>query len=145
MSASLQPKSTVQVRAIYGIARKNGLDDELLHDVVESVTKRTRSIAALTHVEANQVIAHLKGEAYPPTPRRTVQHRRKRAGVQQVIQQGQLDLIAALATQRNWSAQTLIDFCKRQCGHHPLRTTKDANKVIEALKSMNRREGLWAA
>jgi hypothetical protein len=145
MSANLQPKSTAQVRAIYGIARRSGLDDELLHDTVESVTKRTRSIAALTRLEADQVIAHLKGEAFTPTPRRTVQHRRKRAGVQQVIQQGQLDLIASLASQRGWSAQTLIDFCKRQCGHHPLRTTKDANKVIEALKSMNKRDALWAS
>ncbi|MBD0370304.1 MAG: DUF1018 domain-containing protein [Pyrinomonadaceae bacterium] len=145
MSARLQPKTTNQVRAIFGLARKNGLDEELLHDTVESVTKRTRSIAALTFREAEAIIAHLKGDSFTPTPRRTVQHRRMRAGINQVVQQGQLELIASLASQRHWSAETLEKFCRRQCGHFPLRTTSDANKVIEALKSMNKREGLWAA
>jgi hypothetical protein len=145
MSAQVQPKSTEQVRAIFGLARQNGLDEELLRDAVESVTKRTRSIAALSHSEAERVIAHLKGESFTPTPRRTVQHRRKKSGVNQVVQPGQLELIASLASQRHWKAETLENFCRRQCGHFPLRTTSDANKVIEALKSMNKREGLWAA
>lgn len=145
MSAHLQPKSTKQVRAIYGIARRRGLDEELLHDAVFSVTQRTRSIAKLTSSEADQVIAHLQGNSYKETPRRTVQYRRRRAGVNQVVQPGQLRLIADLASQRKWNAESLVEFCKRQCGHFPLRTTSDANKVIEPLKAMNRREGLWAA
>jgi hypothetical protein len=141
MSATLQPKTQPQVRAIYGLARKRGLDNEELHALVKDATHKT-SIANLNVTEADVVITKLGGE--PLAARRTVQHRRQKAGVQQVVQQGQLELIAALASQRHWPAQALIDFCKRQCGHHPLRTTKDANKVIEALKSMNRREGLWA-
>jgi hypothetical protein len=140
-------KEPGQVRAIYGLARASKLDDELLHDAVEFVTGRTRSIADLTFSEANKVIEHLGGRKFAAsgsTPRRTTQYRRAKEGVTQVVQPGQLELIAKLATQRNWKPDSLIKFCRRQAGHHPLRTTQDANKVIEALKSMNRREGLWA-
>lgn len=147
-----RPKTTGQVRAIFGEARKCGLDNEALHELVasvllngqpSSVAGREASIAQLSYSEAERVIERLKGRAF--LPRRTLQYRRAKQGIKQVVQEAQLALIAQLATQRNWPAETLVRFCKRQCGHHPLRTTEDANKVIEALKSMNRREGLWAA
>lgn len=142
-SSAARPKTTPQVRAIFGEGRKCGLDDEQIRDTVESVTGRTRSIRKLTHAEADRVIEKLKGKSF--VPRRTLQYRRAKHGVKQVVQEGQLKLIADLATQRHWSAETLVKFCQRQCGHHPLRTTADANKVVEALKSMNKRDQLWAA
>lgn len=136
-------KSTAQLRAIFGEARRCGLDDETLREVVADVTKGSISLSSLTFAQAEAVIQRLKGKSFVPL--RTLQHRRQQAGVKQVVQEGQLKLIAELASQRNWQPEALISFCKRQCGHHPLRTTEDANKVIEALKSMNKREGLWAA
>jgi hypothetical protein len=148
-SSAARPKTTGQVRAIFGEARKCGLDNDALHEVVASVLSTQHSargevsIAKLSYSEADAVIERLKGKSF--VPRRTLQYRRAKQGIKQVVQEGQLTLIAELATQRNWPAQTLIDFCIRQCEHHPLRTTEDANKVIEALKSMNKREGLWAA
>lgn len=138
-----KPKTTGQVRTIFGQGRRCGLDPEQLRDAVEDVTKRTRSIAALSYTEAEQVIARLKGREF--VPRRTLQYRRQKAGIQQVVQQGQLTLIAELAAQRNWSAETLAGFCKRQCKHERPRTTGEANSVIEALKDMNRRDDLWVA
>jgi hypothetical protein len=163
----VRPKTTGQVRAIFGEARRCGLDNEALHEVVASVLLATQrgsgptvregvtvadgaladtratapSIAALTYAQAERVIQRLKGRQF--VPRRTLQYRRKKQGVQQIVSLDQVLLIAALATQRKWSAGSLVKFCKRQCGHHPLRTTADANKVIEALKDMNRRDGLW--
>ncbi len=142
-SASARPKTTGQVRAMFGEANKCGLDEEALRDVVEDVTRRTRHISELSYSEAEQVIERLKGKSF--VPRRTLQYRRQKAGIKEVVQASQLQLIAQLASQREWTAESLVKFCKRQCGHHPLRTTEDANKVIEALKSMNKREGLWAA
>jgi len=139
---SSRKKIPSQVRAIFALSKTNGLDDDTLRDLVEDVTRRTRSIAELTYSEANRVIARLKGNAYVPL--RTLQHRRQKAGVSQIVTDELLTKIAMLAAQRNWSAQTLEKFCIRQC-HHPVRTTTDANKVIEALKAMNQREGLWAA
>lgn len=137
-----KPKSVNQVRAIFAEARRVGLDGESLRDVIESVTRRTRSIKELTHAEAEAVIRKLKGNAFVSL--RTIQHRRRKEGVGQVVQPAQLRLIGDLASQRNWSAETLLDFCERQCGHTRPRTTGDANKVIEGIKAMNRREGLWA-
>lgn len=138
-----RPKTIGQVRAIFGEGRKCGLDKEGIDDVVEDVTKRTRHVSALSFSEAQQVIQRLKGKLFVPL--RTLQYRRAKAGIKQVVQEGQLKLIAELATQRDWQPESLIKFCKRQCGHHPLRSTEDANKVIEALKSMNKRDDLWAA
>ncbi len=159
-----RPKTTGQVRAIFGEARRCGLDNETLHELVADVVGAAEdlrhpstdggmlsghaaidpvSISKLTFAQAEAVIQRLKGKSFVPL--RTLQYRRAKAGIKQVVQESQLTLIAQLASQREWSAETLINFCIRQCGHHPLRTTEDANKVIEALKSMNKREGLWAA
>jgi hypothetical protein len=144
MSASApQPKNYGQVQAIHAEAKRRGLDEDALRDLVESATRRTRSIAALTHAEANKVIQHLKGNSFVPL--RTLQYRRKKAGIQQIVTDEQQTLIAELASQREWSPETLQKFCKRQCKRERPLTTADANKVIEALKAMNRRDGLWAA
>ena len=150
-----RPKTVNQVRCIYGEARRHGLDDEALHELVASVLMESCqgssptvregavSIASLTYAQAEAVIQRLKGRGF--VPRRTLQYRRQKAHVHQLVTREQLTLIAELASQRNWSAQTLADFCRRQCKAEKPRTTGDANKVIEALKAMNKREGLWAA
>ena len=144
LQMSERAKNSGQVRAIFGSAKAAGIDpgDEL-RDIVEDVTKRTRSISALSYSEAERVIQRLKGKTY--VPRRTMQYRHRKAGIKQLVQQSQLDLIAELASQRNWSPKTLADFCMRQCKRNKPLTTDEANKVIEALKAMNKREGLWAA
>ena len=140
--ATQTKKSANQVRAIFAEGHKRGLDDEGIRDVVESSTRRTRSVRELTHAEAEAVIKQIKGREFIPL--RTLQYRRQKQGIKQVVTQAELNLIAQLASQRDWPAETLVKFCVRQCGHHPLRTTDDANKVIEGLKAMNRRDGLWA-
>lgn len=148
MSAQPQPKSPAQVRRIFGLARSRGLDAQELRAVVVEVTKRDvpldkTGVGSLNFTESDAVIVRLGGE--PLAKRRTIQHRRAKAGVSQLVRPAQLELIAKLASQRRWGAEALRNFCARQCGHFPLRTSKDANKVIEALKAMNEREGLWAS
>ena len=145
-----RPKEYSQVRAIWAIAREKGIDSDLLHEIVAEVlvstgsgSDRVASISALTYSEANRVIERLKGNAYVPL--RTLQARRQRAGVKQVVTREMLKKITELAAQRNWSVMSLRNFCIRQCGHSKPRTTEDANKIIEALKAMNKREGLCAA
>ena len=140
------PKTTGQVRAIFGLARSAGHSDDERRAIIAQVTEEKKhSVRDLTFDEANLVIKHYGGDAFKPAPRRTVLYRRQQRGVKQIVSSAQLELIATLASQRQWSAETLRKFCVRQAGHFPLRTTEDANKVIEALKSMNKREGLWAA
>lgn len=141
-------KTPGQNRAIFGAATAAGLDIDDVRDVVESITSETRkeptrSISDLSYTEAERVLARIKGKSFVPA--RTLQYRRQKAGVTQMVQKSQLDLIVQLATQRNWPASTLEDFCLKVCKRRKPLTTGEANKVIEGLKKMNSREGLWAA
>ena len=137
-----QPKSYSQVRHIFGLAKQIGLNEDLLHDTVESVTQRTRSIAALSSQEADLIISHLRSKAAKQTPLRTVQHRRQRAGAKQIATAApsHLQLMHGLARNRGMSEEGLAQLAERIIKHYPPRTTSETNKVIEALKSMNRRE-----
>jgi hypothetical protein len=141
---TLQPaKTTAQVRCIFGLARQRGIDQDELHQLVEETTREGErpgktSIKLLTAPEADRVIERLGGQ--PLQARRTVQHHRRRAGVVQIVSPAQLDLLRDLARQRHWSDDTLAEFSRRQCGHYPPRTTAEANKVIEPLKSMIKRD-----
>lgn len=143
---SPKPKSAGQVRAIFGLAREVGHGHEDIHDVIAVLTRQAKhSIRDLTFAEANAVIEHYNGRAFTPVPRRTVQYRRAKQGIKQIVSPAQLKLIADLASQRNWTVDSIEKLCKRMHVPFPLRTTENANKIIEALKKMNKREGLWAA
>jgi hypothetical protein len=137
MNDQYKSKTTGQVRAIYAESAKHGVDQDTLRDIVADVTRRTRSVKALTYIEAQRVLQRLKGKSFVPL--RTLQYRRQKAGVPQLVTREQLDLIAELASQREWSVETLAKFCKRVCKREVPRTTADANKVIEGLKSMKGR------
>jgi hypothetical protein len=134
-------KSPSQVRCMFGLAKSLGLDNDLLHEVVETVTGK-KSIKLLTVVEANRVNAHLQSKAEKQTPRRTVQHRRQRASINQVAQPAHIELMRGLARTRNMSDEGLEQLSTRIIKHYPPRTTAETNKVIEALKAMNRRDAL---
>jgi hypothetical protein len=147
--SSARPKSKGHLRAIYGLGREKRMDNDELHQFVlsrlplNSAARKSGSFADLTFAEAQRAIAALKGNDFVPL--RTLQYRRQKAGIKQMVQKSQLDLIVELATQRNWTADTLEGFCLTVCKHKKPRTTADANKVIEGLKAMNRRDQLWAA
>lgn len=141
-------KSSGQVRAIFGAAKSLDLNDDELRAVVEEVTG-TRSISQLTRNDAARVIDRLSARlsSRPSgsrhcTPRRTVQYRRKRAGVVQLATPSHLELMRSLARHRNMSDEGLEQLSRRMVGHFPPRTTVDTSKVVEALKAMNRREAL---
>ncbi len=135
-------KTGGQVKAIFAEGRKRGLDHEGVRDVVESTTRRTRSVRELTRSEADAVLQKLKANQFIPL--RTLQYRRRKQGVKQLASKAQLKLIAELASQRGWTPEGLASFCKKVCGHATPRTTEEAGKVTEGLKAMNRREGLWS-
>jgi hypothetical protein len=130
-------KRPSQVRAIFALAKERGLDHDALRDLAGG------SIRELSYTEAQRVIQRLKGHSFVPL--RTLQYRRKKAGVRQMVQASQLKLIAELASQRWSSPEPLKKLCLNVCKREKPLTTDEANKVIEALKAMNAREGLWAA
>lgn len=146
-----------QRRAIFGLAKRNGLDDEMIRSAVETVTGRTidfqhTGIADLTFSEANQLIAKLGGV---PFASRDLHRQRKNAEIKRAVRKGgnpdiksQLDLIAELASQREQmrgKPEALKSFIQRCIKKDAPTTTTEATVIIEALKAMNRREGLWHA
>jgi hypothetical protein len=136
---SAQLKSNKQLACIFGLAKGKGLDNEELHALVEETTRKgarpgKTSLAALTFTEADAVIVKLGGK--PFAARRTVQYRRKQAGVVQLAQPAHLALLNDLARQRSLSEAGLASLAGRMHLHYPPRTTAETNKLIEALKAI---------
>ena len=138
-------KTVAQLRAIFGLAKQRGLNSDTLHMLVEAETGKA-SIKELNFTDANKVIRGLGGREFKraETPRRTTQYRRQRTGAEQIATKEQFTLIGRLASQRDWTPESMIKFCQRTIRTDRPKTTKQANVIIEALKSMNARDGLWA-
>jgi hypothetical protein len=142
-----------QRRAIFGLAKQHGLDREGLRLVVEGVVNREieserTGVSTLTFVEANRVIDKLGG--VPFAGRREIRTRSEN-GVKRMARPAksavasQLDYIAFLASQRpemRGRPEALTAFIQRMIKKEIPGTTEEANVVIEALKAMNRRDGL---
>lgn len=141
-----QPKSVFQLRAVFGLARAAGLEKPDLNPLVAEVTgERTEHLSELSFAEANALIVRLGGRPLPvsgPLPRRTVNYRKQRAGVKTIETARHLDLIERLAQLRNLSTEGLEKLCLRTIKRPAPITTAEGNKIVEALKSMCRRDGL---
>lgn len=136
-------KSKKQVKAIWSLARGKGLTDEQLHSLVAATVGGNDSIRALSRTNADKVIVALGGTAFNKRiARRTRQDHHQQTGTKQIVTASQLDLIRSLAARRGWSEESLQKFCQRQIKRDQPATTIQANKIIEALKAMNRRDGL---
>jgi hypothetical protein len=142
-------KTSTQIRAIFGLAKRNRfeLDDDAKAGLaVVASNGRTDRLSLLTFAEANVAIKNLGGEPFEPryVPRRTENYRRPKAGVKQIAQPAHLELMYKLAAQRNMSSDGLERMGRRMIKTWPPRTTDETNKVVEALKSMNRRDRINA-
>ena len=120
--------SPQQMRCIYAIARKGGLDNEALHAIVENGTGK-ESIKDLTWQDAKKVIDELKRltgqETTGPHDRPTKE---------------QIGLIYGLAGRLGWGddPQRLTAWLeKRYHASHPrFLDEKSARNCIEAMKAM---------
>lgn len=138
-----QPKENFQLRRIFGLAKPLNCDEEALRDLAGDVTNgRTSSLAELTFDEANAMIVRLGGEAMTKKARRTINYQRQQAGVKQIETAAHKDFMHELARLRGMTEEGLEKLGTRMLGHWPPRTTAEGNKVIEALKAMNKRDGL---
>lgn len=137
-----QPKTTQQMKAIWGLAKKHDIDEETLRGSAVVVSEgRVDRLSLLSFDEANVLIRNLGGDAITSsrTPRRTVNYRRKVAGVQQIAQRDHLAFMRKSAEALNISEAGLESMGNRMLKHWPPRTTAETNKIIEALKSMAER------
>ncbi|MFL5478707.1 MAG: hypothetical protein ACJ79X_06800 [Gemmatimonadaceae bacterium] len=138
------PRNLDQNKRIHGLANQNGIDRETLHDHAHTITAgRTAKTSELSFDEANVLIKRLGGEPLPATAAlstRSQQRARQKAGVKQMITPGQNDKI-----QKLWysvpgrTPDGLTAITERTIKKGSPRTTEDANKVIEAIKSINSR------
>lgn len=141
-----QPRTIKQNNAIFGLAAKHGLDHESLRDLAAEISDgRVDRLGQISFDEANKIIHRLGGEPFRSSQsRRTTNYQRQQAGVDQIAQPAQLRLMIKLAQGRNWSDETLEKFCLRLIKSPRPRTTAETNKIIEALKAMNRRDKVAA-
>lgn len=140
-------------RAIYGICRQEGIDNDLLHLIVEQRFGKT-SLKLLTDGECRQLVDGLRGRmkergvsGLKGTTRghatATEGRRDARGQVEHLINARELALLKEAAALRGWSQETLESFIRRQNRGRPLRTIGDLNRVLWALKAMNRRDGRY--
>lgn len=140
-----QPKQNFQIRRIFGLAKPLGCGEEDLRELAAEVSGgRVERLSLVNFDEANAIIVRLGGEAFPPfgrTPRRTVNYHRQQAGVHQIAQAGHLQLMDQLAAARGIGTEGLERLCRRMLkGNSRPRTTAETNKIVEALKAMNKRD-----
>lgn len=148
----MQPKTTDQLRAIFGLAKSRGveMDDDTKAALSLRASKdRTDRLSMLSFDEANVLIKHLGGDPIPQSqiangksqiPRRTLNHRKQKTGVVTLASPGHLAKMDRLAADRGMSREGLERMCLRMLKTKRPRTAVAVNAVIEALKSMNKRD-----
>lgn len=116
-----------QIRMIYGIGRRNGLDDDMIHHVAQNLFGKD-SLRDLTCWQAGQVIDSLRrktGEAMEPIQERASEAQRK--------------YILGLAERLMMKdTRQLRHFLRARFGVDDMSflTPENASKVIEGLKAM---------
>lgn len=142
-------KTPAQNKAIFGLGAKLGCGHEELRELAFDVTNgRTDSLKALTFDEANGMIRRLGGRAFSKPnefrSKRSQQYDKQKTGVETIVTIQHLEKL-----RRIWFAKPhrtedgLKAMCQRVIKLDKPRTTKECNKVIEAVKSMNTRERLF--
>ncbi len=141
------PKTNSQLQRIFGLAKPLGCSKEDLEDLAFEISEgRVDRLSQLSFAEANAMIERLGGSLQSMTPARTLRYRRTKAGIPQIASHTQIALLKRLVDGRGISEEGLERLCRRMLKGQPKpRTTADANKIIEAIKSMNRRDAAAAA
>lgn len=115
-----------QLKMVYGLAKKVGIDNDVLHDVAARLCHKD-SLSALTSYEASRIIEYLK-------------HINGDDTVPDRASKGQQGLIYSIARAMGWDndPNRLRGFLEKMTGVSDPRflTPGQAGKVIEALKHM---------
>jgi len=147
-------KPTLRTKAqnslMFGLAGKAGVSHDDLRDWTAEITNgRTEHTSELYYSEAVEIIDRLQNYLNPQQTQpslRTVQYRRQQAGVEQIVTQEHLQKLNDLwFAKKDRTPSGLESLCFRMLKLNKPRTTKDCNKVIEAVKAMNKREATLGA
>jgi hypothetical protein len=137
-------RTTAQNSRLFAIAGKLGITHDDLHDYAfEYSAERTTHTSELYVDECERLLKHLDKLANPNTGKwspRTVSKAKKDAGIDTIVPAGQLNKLTHLWFEvEGRTAVGLRAMCQRVIKLDKPRTTTECNKVIEAVKSINRR------
>lgn len=138
-------KSNRQIKRIFGLGHKWGFGKEELEACAEDVTNgRTYRLSQLTFDEANAMIVRLGGIPLSSTgtSKRNENYRKQSAGIKTIETEAHLHKIYELGGLRQMNEDGLRSLATRMKLPWPPSTTEQGNKIVEALKAMNRRDGL---
>ena len=140
------PRTLKQNSAIWSLANKRGLSNEELQNKAYEVTKRTKHLSKLSFDEANKLIKELGGRPFPSFTR----SRRPKVGTPQPVTEEHLRKMESLwFAKSHRTAVGLRTLCNRMlkdADGNPLdrpTTAHECNKVIEAIKAMNKRDNIF--
>jgi hypothetical protein len=141
-----KPKTHGQLQRIFGLAKPLNCGKQDLEELAYEISEgRVERLSLLSFDEANAMIGRLGGEPFGELARRTVNHRRQKAGIPQIATRRHLKLLYDLADRRGISEDGLGRLCRRMIQKTKPRTSAEANKIIEAIKAMNKRDEQSAA
>jgi hypothetical protein len=137
--------TTQMLRTLFGVARQYGVNSEQLHDAA-SLQFNKSSLKLLTAAEAGALIDGMRkaaGDRPFAGPRRqamgTHGSRGRRGDTAQLVNERELQMLADAAERVGWDAARLAGFCERQIKKSAPVTMAELNRVLWALKSMERR------
>lgn len=123
-----QKASSGQIKMIYGLAKRAGIDNDLLHDIAARLC-HCESLTDLSKSDGIRLINYLKRQCGEPVAESTER-----------LTPAQFGKINALAKAMEWSAdpKRLRGFCQRMAGVADVRflSPAQARIIIEALKRM---------
>jgi hypothetical protein len=143
------------LRAIYACAREHSVSNEELHEAILNGLGK-QSMKDLTNAEASRLLDGLRGKRQSAAGGASGHRNSDRGhamaaagrktegdyGANYLVNHSDRDVLTQAAKLRGWDEQQLQRFIARQLKGKPLRTLRDLNKVLWAVKSMNRRDGL---
>lgn len=139
-------RTKAQNSRMHGLGGKLGLSHEDLRDFAfEYSGGRTDHTSELYIKEADNLINYLDSLANPKDAnqlsQRTINYHKQKAGIGTIETQAQLKLINDLWFKYSHrTASGLESICLRTIKIEKPRTTKEGNKIVEAIKAMNARE-----
>jgi hypothetical protein len=131
------------IKAIWAAAREHGVDREGVHDAIAlwGIT----SVKDLNAQQARLLLNGMRGKNHGGQKRRNAvaaQGRRDHdasAEPRYMVKAHEMKMLKSAAESRGWSDDTLGAFIERQLGKRQIATLAEFNKVMWAIKAMQRR------
>lgn len=134
-------RTNQQNKALHLLLNKHGFTSDDKAEMVFDLTNgRTEHSSEMSFDEANAMIERLGGTPFRSRQKRQTQYFPK--NVIALVSTQAKEKIVELRNQRPLLAgvEAWHRFCQRTCGKTEPRTVKDGQKIIEALKAMNKRD-----